>query len=156
METAISTLKLMPENLSQAVTFAEKLTSEIENGIVNPLDVLAQVKCIEKSFELLKDKLMQFALEEAEKYEKSFEFKSVKIERSELGTKYDFSKTNDFRLAKIMTKVNEFNEQKKAREATLKTLKEKLIEVDEETGETFEIYPPIKTSTTGLKVTLLK
>lgn len=156
METAISTLKLMPENLSQAVTFAEKLTSEIENGTVSPLDVLAQVKCTEKSFELLKEKLMQFALEEAEKYEKSFEYKSVKIERAELGTKYDFSKTNDFKLARIEVKVKEFTEQKKARETTLKSLKDKMIEVDEETGETFEIFPPIKTSTTGLKVTLLK
>lgn len=156
METATSTLKLMPANLEQATSFANSLINEMEQGQVSALDILAQVKCIEKSFELLKDKLMEFALDEANNYEKSFEYKSVKIEKAELGTKYDFSKCNDFKLAKISAEVEKYSKEKKERETTLKTLKTSIKEVDEDTGDIVEIFPPIKTSTTGLKVTLLK
>jgi hypothetical protein len=156
METATSTLKLMPNNLGQATSFAASLIQEMENGQVSALDILTHVKCIEKSFELLKDKLMEFAIDEAANYEKSFEYISVKIEKCEVGTKYDFSKCNDFKLAKISAEVDKYSKEKKEREATLKTLKTSIKEVDEETGDIVEIFPPIKTSTSSLKVTLLK
>lgn len=156
METASSYMKLLPSSLSEATSFAEKLINEIDNGIINPLDLLVNIKAIEKSFELVKETLMQNALDEANKYEKSFEFKGTKIERVEVGTKYDYSNCNDFKLAKIADNLNHYSEQKKQRENMLKTLKSKLVEIDEETGDINEIYPPIKTSTTSLKVTMLK
>jgi hypothetical protein len=39
-------------------------------------------------------------------------------------------------------------------EAMAKSLKGKLVVVDEETGETKEFYPPVKTSSTSIRVTI--
>jgi hypothetical protein len=52
--------------------------------------------------------------------------------------------------------MKEYGEQAKAAQNWLKSIKGKTEYIDPETGEVCEVYPPIKTSTTGIKITLAK
>ena len=155
METTINTLSILPSTKDEIQNFSIKIISELESGRINPLDLLKQIKCFEKVIEQTKDTLSKMAREEAEKYgAKSFEYKGIKIELAEVGTKYDYSQCNDFVLAKVSEELSKLNESKKQRETFLKSLKEPISLVDEESGDIIQVLPPIKSSTSSLKVTI--
>lgn len=155
METTINTLSILPNTKQEIESFSSKIISELESGMINPLDLLKQIKCFEKVIEQTKDTLSKMAREEAEKYgTKNFEFKGVKIELAEVGTKYDYSKCNDFVMAKVSEDLAKLNETKKQRETFLKSLKEPIQLVDEESGDVFQVMPPVKSSSSSLKVTI--
>jgi hypothetical protein len=155
METTINTLSILPSTKDEIQNFSIKIISELESGMIKPLDLLKQIKCFEKVIEQTKDTLLKMAREEAEKYgAKSFEYKGVKIELAEVGTKYDYSQCNDFVLAKVSEDLSKLNESKKQRETFLKSLKEPINLVDEESGDVIQVLPPIKSSTSSLKVTI--
>ena len=76
----------------------------------------------------------------------------VELQVAEVGTRYDFSanrKWND-----LNEEINSLKEKQKELEAFCKALKSKTITVDEETGESFEFFPPAKSSTTSIKKTI--
>jgi hypothetical protein len=155
METTINTLSILPSTKDEIQNFSIKIISELENGMIKPLDLLKQIKCFEKVIEQTKDTLYKMAREEAEKYgAKSFEYKGIKIELAEVGTKYDYSQCNDFVLAKVSEELSKLNESKKQRETFLKSLKDPISLVDEESGDIIQVLPPIKSSTSSLKVTI--
>lgn len=154
METAISIIKLMPFSKQQVQIFASQLIETIENGEIDPLELAIYFKAFEKVQEQVKETLSKQALIEAEKHGKSFEFRGAKIDIKEVGTSYDFSKCGDYKWERLNTDLQTIKNQQKERETMIKTLKEPLIEVNQETGETFTIYPPIKKSTTGITISL--
>jgi len=155
METTINTLSILPSTKDEIQNFSIKIISELESGRINPLDLLKQIKCFEKVIEQTKDTLSKMAREEAEKYgAKNFDFKGVKIELAEVGTKYDYSKCNDFVMAKVSEDLAKLNETKKQRETFLKSLKDPISLIDEESGDVFQILPPVKSSSSSLKVTI--
>ena len=55
----------------------------------------------------------------------------------------------------IGKRIDELKEKQKEVEKFCKGIKNKTITVDEETGESFEFYPPAKSSTTSIKKTIL-
>lgn len=155
METASSTLSVLPNNKAEVENFANKLISEIENGQINPLELLRQQRAIEKVFDLIKDSLTKAARDEAEKYGvKSFEFKGAKFELAEAGVKYDYSQSGHVGYSKISESIAKLNEKKKEFETFIKAVKEPVNLVDEDSGEVFTVYPPQKTSTSTIKITL--
>jgi len=95
-------------------------------------------------------------LESAENVgQKSFQFHNAKFEIKETGVKYDFSKCEDEVLTRLYSQQSELDAKVKSRESMLKTVPAKgMIITDEETGETFTVYPPAKSSTTSVAVTL--
>jgi hypothetical protein len=154
MESATSSLSILPSNKEQIELFSSKLISELENGEVNPLELLRHQKCIEKVFDKIKETLTKMAREEAEKYgSKQFDFKGVKIELAEVGVKYDYSNCNDFVLGQLTESVETFTEMKKQREVMLKSLKEPMNLISED-GVPYTVYPPTKTSTSSIKVSV--
>ena len=70
----------------------------------------------------------------------------------ESGVKYDFSASKPW--AEQKAKVDEETKKLKDIEALSKSLKGKMVMVDETTGETFEYFPPAKTSSTSIRVTI--
>lgn len=153
METATSTLSILPSSKEQIQLFASKLIDELENGQVNPLDLVKAQKCIEKTFELIKPKLSEASRLEAEKYGKSFEYKGIKIELAEVGTKYDFSKCGHIDYDNLLNEIAELTEKKKALETMIKSLREPQEMISKD-GEVMTIYPPSKTSTSSIKATV--
>lgn len=123
----------------ETIKFFEKLKEEIFGS---------QSKDGDKGFK-------NHVIDEIRKYGKEYiTSRGVKFELAETGTKYDFS--GDPVWSSIVEKIKPLDEDKKKREAFLKSLTKTLIETDPETGETFEVQPPIKTSTSSFKVTLGK
>jgi len=153
METVVSTLSILPSTKDEIKSFAAKLEYELENGVVNPLDLLKAQKCIEKTFDAVKPKLMGLALTEAEKYGKSFEYKGIKIEQAEVGAKYDYSSCGHIDYDLLCKQIDELLVKKKDYETMLKTLKDATNMISND-GETMTVYPPKKSSTSSLKVTL--
>ena len=72
---------------------------------------------------------------------------------AEVVTKYDFSATKQW--VDLQDQIDELKEKQKEVEKFCKGIKNKTITVDEETGESFEFYPPAKSSTTSIKKTIL-
>lgn len=154
METAISQVKLLPFTKSQVQIFAGQLIETLENGEIDPLDLAIYFKAFSEVEKQVKETMSKLALSEAEKHGKTFEFKGAKIEVKELGTSYDFSQCGDTKWERLNADLSAIKDKQKEREQLIKTLKEPLIEVDQQTGETITIYPPIKKSTTGITISL--
>lgn len=103
--------------------------------------------------------LIQAVRDELSKYEKGkyLSARGVKFEMAETGTTYDFSGCNDEELNRLEAKVSAAKEELKQRQEFLKTVKsEGLIITDSESGETYTVYPPLKTSKSSYKITLAK
>lgn len=156
--TTTSILSLFETNKDQRQSFAMSVVDALDNGQVEPLKVHLQVKCMEDIIKLLNANTIYKSrvLEAAQTYgEKSFQYNNAKVEIKEVGTKYDFSKCEDPILADLYNKQMELDKAVKDRETMLKTVSEKgLIITDPESGETFTVYPPAKSSSTSVAITL--
>jgi hypothetical protein len=84
--------------------------------------------------------------------EKSFEYLGNKITKSEHGTKYDYTVCNDPTWFDLENKFKAAKAAKEQREEWLKTMagKETIIVGD----EVVEIYPPMKTSSSGINISI--
>jgi hypothetical protein len=147
-------LQLGPESLSEIKEFASYFESENENGNLDAMDVYLRCTAMQKALEAIKSSLQGAATEEAAKYGKNFEKKSYEIKIGEVGTKYIFDNCNDPILVQRDLAAKNAKSQLDDRQKFLKSLKETLRVVDEETGESFVVNPPVKTSTTSLIVTV--
>lgn len=168
--TTTSILSLFETTKVERQDFVIGVVEALDNGNVDPLKIHLQVKCMEDIITQLTsmdEKKNKGSIHFAKKYrdhlltsvqaygKKSFEFQNSKVEIKETGTKYDFSKCEDPILNGLYAKQAEFDLAVKAREAMLKTISEKgMIITDEESGETFTVYPPSKSSTTSVAITL--
>lgn len=150
---ALSTITIMPETKGEIELFKSKVITELESGMYDPLEIAIRFKAMEQLLkEIQSDKTFkELSVGEAEKYGKSTTVKGAKIEIAELGVKYDYSGCGDSQLNQLESEIKRLTEQKKARENWLKSLSG---EMPNEDGEVCS--PPVKTSTTGIKITLAK
>lgn len=135
---------------------ARQVVNDLAEGKADPVQTHYNIKCIE---ELVKNILNDgqykaMVLNEAEKHGKSFEFQSSKIEIKETAVKYDFTVCNDPQWRKLEAEILALKDKQKERELFLKTLKPEGIDIVDENGEVYTMYPPAKSSTTSVSVTL--
>lgn len=134
---------------------ASTLLNKLESGDVNPLSILTTVKAYEKVFEKIKKELINYSLNEAGKYgEKEFELNGVRFTKMEAGTSYDYSVCGHEYYNDICLKIEELNKEKKELEKLLVSIKQPTTIVMPFTGLICDVIPPVKKSTTILKVTL--
>ena len=153
MDSAVSTLRNLPETKQQIDVFASQLEHALNNGQIVPTDLLRFQKAFEKVFEKIKPTLIDNTINEISQYEKNAVIKGSEFSIVEAGTKYDFSVCNDLEYKALEFTLEKAKEALKQRETFLKAIKEPLQVIDETSGEVFTIYPPKKTSTTTVKVT---
>ena len=140
-------------NKEQIDAFVSKKVNDCLLGEINPLELRLQVSLIEKATDKIKDATKEMALNEALKHGKQFDFKGAKIAIQELGTKYDYTVCNDEEINNLLKEMDVLKLKLKARENFLKGIITSLdIVVNGE--EVVTIYPPHKTSSTGLKITI--
>lgn len=154
-------------NKADGLKLALALLDEVKEGKRNPLEVLERIKQHQAALNILTDKdpknnkhyqiaeeFRQIYLSEAERNGKKFSFGNADFSIQEAGTKYHFDKCNDPVLQALYEQQAELKEKIQQREAYLKCIppqgKEELVDG----GEVVMIYPPYKTSTTTLFVTL--
>lgn len=152
--TPNSVLSLAPSTKEQITIFANQIIDSVESGKENALKIHTQIIALEKALAAVKEAIRESVLSEAEKHnQKSFSFNGFKVEIKNLGVKYDFSQCNDPVMNLLISSIEEYKEQQKERSEFLKAIKNKETIVDTDTGEVITIYPPVKTSTTGIAVT---
>jgi len=168
--SAPAILSLFETNKEQRQLFISNLIEDLESGNTDPLKVHLQLKCIEKiidemtntdekknkdGFNIAK-RYMSLVLDAAEKYgSKEFEFNGAKIKIGEVGSKYDYSKCDDPELSAWQNQMIELKEKIDKKQKLLQFAPSKgMIITNEETGETYTAYPPSKSSTTSVIVTL--
>lgn len=156
--TTTSILSLFETNKEQRQSFALGIIDALQAGEVDPLKVHLQVKCMESIIKLINENTIykQSVLEAAEKHgQKSFEYMNSKVEIKEVGTKYDYSRCNDRQWELLDSNERSAAFYLKERESFLKTVPAQGLEiVDKITGEMVTIYPPSKSSTTSVAITL--
>jgi len=156
METALSTLSILPSNREQLKIFSRQLKDEILSSDKDPLKILVQLKFIEKLIEdVLKDEGVEYHfLKEFELYEKEkvVQINGAKLQQSEVGTKYDYDACGDPKWYDLNKQASEIAEKKKEREKFLQSIPYDQGVVDPDTG-VFITRPP-KSSKTKVKVTL--
>jgi hypothetical protein len=137
---------------------AQKMIQMIDDGEIDPLTLALQIKYIEELIDIVKPKLRDEVITKCNQYSKGENIikygSEFKIKES--ATKYNFNNCNDPLWNEYNNKIKEADEIKKSRETFLKNIKEKFTIVDEDTGETFEIHPPMKTSTTTYSINIPK
>jgi hypothetical protein len=118
-----------------------------------PLKDLALCRKYIFLLEELEKGLKDFAITELETYDRNeTDVLGTTVKAVEAGVKYDFSATQAWAKQKVL--VDTESKKLKEIEAFVKTLKSKTTVVDEETGEAVEYFPPAKTSSTSIRVTL--
>jgi hypothetical protein len=156
--TTTSLLALFETNKEQRMDFVLRVIDALDSGTVDPLKIHLQVKCMEGIVKGLNENTVykSHILGAAEKQgQKSFEFHNSKMEIKEVGVKYDFSKCEDIGLNAMYDQLALLESKIKQRETMLKALSPKGLTItDEDTGETYTVYPPAKSSTTSVTVTL--
>jgi len=142
------------EERSQLV---REIFDEVLNGRINPLELHLRLKSAEEVIKQLTglEPYKAILLDEAEKHGKSFNYHTAKIDIREVGVKYDYSGCGSSKLAELYEKQAAINDAIKAYETYHKGLPSAGVQVvNPETGEVETHYPPAKTSTTSVAVTL--
>jgi hypothetical protein len=160
-----SIVALFDMSKAQHGQFATMIVDAMDAGNVDPLKLHLQLKSMEKVFSFLTDvkeggetaaKYRDMVLEAAQTYgQKKFDFHNSVVEIKEVGTKYTYDQCNDPVLVRLEAAAKQAAEDLKNRQKMLQTLKPAGIEmIDTETGESFTAYPPAKSSTTSVQVTI--
>ena len=118
-----------------------------------PLKDLALCRKYIFLLEELEKGLKDFAIKELETYDRNeTDVLGTTVKAVEGGVRWDFSESSAWASQKA--RVDAETKRLKDIEAFAKTLKSKTTVVDEETGEAVEYFPPSKTSSTSIRVTL--
>jgi len=153
-DSPVSLFRLFPASIAQVDSLSDGLIEAVRNGEVNPLELLASLKATAMAIERVIKETRENQLKEADKYPgTSFEAFGCKIEKAEVGTSYDYASCGDpiwEQRAKILA---EAKLQLTERETFLKAIKSPMGIVTED-GEAVAITPPLKKSTSGLKVSV--
>ena len=166
--TTTNILSLFETTKAERTTFAIDVVEKLRNEEADPLKIHLQIKAMEeiinsltnttektnKNFTLAID-YKNMLLEAAEKHGKKFQLHNAEFSIKEVGTKYDFSNCEDLGLSELLLKQAEIDAKVKAKQDFLKTVPlSGIVITDEETGDTYKVYPPSKTSTTSVAVSL--
>lgn len=154
--------KLIKKNQDLSKTaaneLAEELFNQIQEGESDPLVILARLQFISFAVDEAITKIRKTAVSEVEKYGNEGRSGVVKhgvtFRIKEVGVRYDYKNTQ--RWNEIKAEEDKIAESRKDLETRLKTLKSKETVVNEDTGETFELFPPLKSSSTTVEITLPK
>jgi hypothetical protein len=137
--------------------FVTRLVEKLDAGEADPLQVHKQVKSMEDLIKQItaNEDYRKHLLDEAGKYGKSFELNGAKYQVKEAGTKYDYSQCNDPELYAMQQQLDELTEKVKNRQKILQLAPPTGTEMlNFKTGEAYFIYPPSKSSTTVISITL--
>lgn len=152
---AISYLTVLPSTADEIKRFSSQIIQQVKEGEENPLRLLVLLRALESTAETIRKGIETEIISEADRYsEKRFQAYGATIEKSELGTKYKYEASGDPEWARRKAGVDAAMNLLKEREAFLRSLRESITIVVEETGEVVNVMPPPKISTSGLKVFL--
>lgn len=148
-------LRMFAQTSTQIDVMSDGIIESVKNGEASGLEVLTFLKAFEKVAERVKKEIHENVMREADLQPgNKFEVMGNQFEKAELATRYDYSVCNDRIYDRLINISIEASKQVKARESFLKALNQPMTLVDDDTGEIHLITPPIKTSMSGIKITI--
>lgn len=150
---AVVSGELLPTKANAAI-IAHKIVKACEEGETDPLQTWARLIGVEETIKAAKEGIKESCIKELEKHKGGTSILSAKMEKIEAGTKYDYSGCPVWRELKATSDAAAAD--LKDRETYLKGVKKEIHETNPDTGEVRIIYPPTKTSTEAVKITLAK
>jgi len=143
------------EQRSQLV---REIFDEVLNGRINPLELHLRLKSAEEVIKQLTgmEPYKAILLDEAQRYGKSFDYQTAKIDIRETGVKYDYSGCGNSKLSALYDQQKAIEAEIKAIETYHQGLPAAGVQVllYGANGELETHYPPSKSSTTSVAVTL--
>lgn len=138
---------------SKMTAMVAQATNSVIDGDVDGIKSLVFAK---KGLELFGqlEKAVRPIAEGQQRLSKSEVYKiyDSEITTSEQGVKYDFSVCDDKTWNELKDEATTAADLLKEREAFLKAVTKPMIWIDEESGETWNIKPPVKTGKVGLMI----
>ena len=134
-----------------------EIFQELLHGRIDPMELHLRMKCVEEVVKQLTSMpaYKAIVLEEAEKRGKSFQYHNAKVDIREVGVKYNYSGCGNSELTGLYNQQKQLEERIKELETYHKALPSHGVNVVSMfTGEVETHYPPAKTSTTSVAVTL--
>lgn len=154
-DTPSSVMALFDASKHALNQFADSVIQSVKDGNENPLKVHALIKKQEFALEQIKKGIKEEVKTEAAKYgEKPFMFAGAECHLTSVKTEYDYTVCNDRYLLDLYKQLDTLKTQIKQREEMLKTLGNPIQLLDGETGEVNTVYPAMKKTETGVKVSL--
>lgn len=145
-------MNLLPSTGEQVNTFAKGIIQSVKEGHENPLNVMLQIRAMEKAFEVILKSIKENVLTEADKYPGvTFNFRGVELAKGDVKTEYDYTVCGDTEWERRKVAFDTAKDRLSERETFLKALKEPLEVCDTETGEMIHIVPPLKKTIRGVK-----
>ena len=149
-------LNLFETSKSERTIFVHDVIENIESGNADAIKVHLQVKCMES---IIKDLTAHpiyksYLLDAAEKHGKKFTSFNAEFSIRETGVKYEYDQCNDDVLDELLKDQAMIDGNVKARQKFLQNLPDIGMDIVTEHGEMKHIYPPAKSSTTSVAVTL--
>jgi hypothetical protein len=152
----LATLKkttIVSANKEEMTNIVSRYLEDIAHNGGEPLKDLALCRKYIFLLEELENGLKDFAITELESYDRNeTDVLGTTVKAVEAGVKYDFSESKAWSEQKI--RVDAEAKKLKEIEAFAKSVKSKTTTVNQETGEILDYYPPVKTSSTSIRVTL--
>lgn len=154
-DTPSSVLELFSTSKDSIIVFSDQVIDEIREGRA---DVL-RVKALCKSMEIIADRIDKNTRSEQERAaalhgEKPFMLAGAEMHYTPTYTKYDYTVCGDPVWNTMKLNLAELNEMIANRETFLRGIQGKEILTDKDTGETCEVFPPLRKQTMGVKVTI--
>lgn len=153
-------LKLISQDFTKSqIKIAANLSVEevLNNGnVLQSAEVISKIELFLKEIKSNKD-YIDSVRTEIQKFGKDYKTSTgTKLELTEAGTKYDFANCNDKIYFELLNEFESIKDKIKNREEFLKKVPASGIEIVDENGEVYLIFPPSKSSTSTYKVTIQK
>ena len=147
-------LALFQTDKAARKSFVDQILLQLSEGAADPIQVHLQLKCMEDVCEQIKASTFykNLLLEEAAKQGKKFTYQNAEFQVKEAGIKYDYSLCGDSVLNTMLQEYEALGKQIKIRQEMLKNVAPGTQLLNED--EVLTLYPPSKTSTTIVQVTL--
>lgn len=149
-------LSLFETTKAERSTFTKDVMERIENGTADAIKVHLQLKAMEEIVKTLttNESYKDHLINAAEKNGKKFMAFNAEFSIKEMGQRYDFTYCGDEELLAFYAQQDKLKYLIKEREDFLKKIPVSgMIKVNI-TGEVVTLFPPSKTSTTTVAVTL--
>lgn len=135
---------------------AGELSRRIQEGEIDPLLPLMQFKVLDEIRDQIKETMRDSAVREMGKYGKEgVVMNGIRMEPMEAGTQYDYSGCNDPEYERLLWESENAKKALAAKQKQLREMKGPVDLLDHDTGEVITINPPVKTSTSTVKCTIL-
>jgi hypothetical protein len=141
---------------ASADAISSAIIQSVEDGAANPLEVKIKAKIMQEALASAVKEIDFYAQAEAEKYGRAGDtLHGAKFSIAEVGSRYDYQSCKDLYYQELLEKQADLDELFKEREKFLKAITKPTAVIHPDTGESYEINPPVKYSTTQVKIKLL-